>query len=220
MKNNVIGFVGIDNFDNILYLSRILLKLGKKVLMIDHSESNSLMYSIPKPSDSCSNKEIITYRRVDFTCMPLCKEMLEEYEDILINFGCNKSQEDMFQCSRIIFTTDLFVHHQERVTDLIRYLSDEIHKELLIKDVIEVKITPDHVLDRMEHLIPKEEVSILYRDELDYENSLLIHNNGIVRFYRLSRQRRNYLISEIKRFHPNLNQKQINHAYRQAKRGD
>ena len=38
MENKIIGFVGLDVQDTILYLSRIFYHMGKRVLMADYSE--------------------------------------------------------------------------------------------------------------------------------------------------------------------------------------
>ena len=71
MASNIVAYIGIDNFDNIIYLSRILTNLEKKVLIIDQTEALTLKYSIPQPIGVDSNLNIITYRHMDFTTMTL-----------------------------------------------------------------------------------------------------------------------------------------------------
>ena len=49
---NVVGFYGIDNYEIILYLTRVLSNAAKKVLIADYSDSNALMSCIPIPGRS------------------------------------------------------------------------------------------------------------------------------------------------------------------------
>ena len=70
MGNNTVAYVGLDNFDIILYISRVLMKLGKKVLLVDHSETMAIKYCIPQPKGLNCQRDIITYQGIDFTINP------------------------------------------------------------------------------------------------------------------------------------------------------
>lgn len=222
MASNIVAYIGIDNFDNILYLSRILTKLGKKVLVIDHSESMSLQYSIPQPKGSNCKEEIITYRQVDFTSQSINPKMKEEYDDILIFYGFNKEEKDLAECTRMVFVTDLFRYNYHRIPDLscLTKVGSKVEQDLLIKDVATVKITPDIIIERIGLTIDKDHVQVLYRDDNDYTNSLLCHYNGSFSMKKISKQRKAYLLEEVKKLHPEITHNVMKTALRRARKGE
>lgn len=223
MAINVVAYIGIENTDNILYLSRILVKLGKKVLIVDHTEPHAFMYSFPKPEGISYLQNFITYRKVDYTSMTVQKEVLEEYDDVLISYGFNAPlEEDIELCNRYIYVTDLYSYNHERIQSLsTRHLElEQSHTALLIKEAAEIKISPDRILEKMYQNIPVKNISVLYRDEKDYSNSLSCHYNGVVRFKDISKQLKNHLLQEVINLHPEIEYKIIQNAYRQARKGD
>ena len=222
LASNIVAYIGIDNFDNILYLSRLLSKLGKKVLVIDHSESLSVQYSIPLPKGMDCRREIITYRQVDFTTQEMNRGMKEEYDDILICCGFHKKAKEIAHCNKVVFVTDLYRFNYARISD-VSYVNDsnnEIEQELLIKDAAPIKITPDILRERMGLPISADHISILYHDERDYTNSLICHYNGSFRLKGISKQRKKYLLEEVKKLHPEIKFNQAKTAYRHARRGE
>lgn len=221
MASNIIAYIGIDNFDNILYLSRILTKLGIKVLVIDHSDSMSLQYSIPQPKGSNCKEEIITYRQIDFTMQRINQTMKEGYDDILIFYGFNKEEKDLAECTRMVFVTDLFRFNYHRIPSpsCMTKVGSNVEQELLIKDVATTKITPDIIIERMGLNMDKAHVQVLYRDENDYVNSLLSHYNGSFNLKKISKQRKAYLQEEVKKLHPEIDISQVKTAIRRAGKG-
>lgn len=217
MVNNTIAFVGIDNFDFILYLSSILSKLDKKVLIVDHSETKSVIQSIPQPMELNYESEIITYRQVDFTSMITTKEMLYGYEDVFIVYGFMEPSPDIELCNRILLVTDMYRYHQEKICSLVSKYSKEKEQELIIRDYIESKITPELISDRFQS---PENTTIIFRDDNDYKNSLMCHFNRVFSFQSISRQLKQYLIDEILKLHPEISKNQLMTAYRRARKGE
>jgi hypothetical protein len=222
MASNIVAFAGVDNFDNILYISRILLNLGNKVLIVDHSDTRSLSYSVPQPEGILSEKKIITYRQIDFTEMTLNKEIAAAYDDILIAYGFKEPVEDIAICNQLIWVTDLYRFNYEREIspDYMIYFKEARTRHLLIKDVFEFKITPDIIAERLKITFPKENRSVLYFDEQDYLNGQISHHNGIIQLINISKQLKNYLISEVARLHPEISDSRRLAAYRLARKGE
>ncbi|NLP34431.1 MAG: hypothetical protein GX359_04450 [Clostridiales bacterium] len=221
MASNIVAYIGIDNFDNILYLARILSKLGKKVLVIDNSDSMSVLYSIPQPKGMNSLEEIITYRQVDFTRQEINQEMKEEYDDILIFYGFLEKEKDISECNRIVFVTDQYRYNYSRIPDMTCEKGDQcqIEQDLLIKDVAPMKITPEIIVERIGIPIRKENVSVLYHDERDYTNSLVCHYNGSFGLKGISKQRKAYLLEEVKKLHPDIDIHLSRTAFRRMRKG-
>jgi hypothetical protein len=220
MANNVVAYVGIENFDYILYTARILTKAGKKVLLIDHSESMLLKYSFPQPEGIHCDDNLITYRGVDFTTISANLDLINLYDDILIFYGFNASCFDMVYCNRIICVTDLFRYHHEKI---VASLSESFflkhgRLELLVRDYLDIKSTLATIINQLN--ITSDNITKLYRDDCDYENSLNCHFSRNIHFNRISKSLKLYLIREVEKLHPDMEKKQLRKAYRQAGKGD
>ncbi len=114
LKSRVVGFVGLDVQDTVLYLSRIFYHMGKKVLMVDYSESRALYYSIPLIPGLDIYSMIEEYRGMYFTCGKIGKKELEAFDAVLIFFGFTERIE-LQLCSHLVYTTDYEKNHLERL---------------------------------------------------------------------------------------------------------
>jgi hypothetical protein len=220
MANNIIGYAGIDTFDIMLYLSRILLKLGRKVLLVDHSETQALSNSIPKVEGLNPSQGIISFRHVDFTLMTINDMAAQNYDDILISYGFNEPAEDKQLLTRIIYTTDLYEYNLDRVNSLIYYDPLNISRQLLIRDILNIKITPEIIAQKIHKDIKRENVKVLYQNESDLINRLICNCNKSARFMKISGALQGYLIKEAVILFPQANPKLFKNAYRKARKGD
>lgn len=117
MNSKVIGFVGLDVQDTMLYLSRIFLHMGKRVLLADYSESQALYYSIPLVQGMNAQSMLIEYRDTFFTCVAITEKELREFDVILLFFGFMKRRE-LELCTHMIYTTDFERNHLEKLPEL------------------------------------------------------------------------------------------------------
>lgn len=221
LANNIVAYIGIDNFDHILYLSRILSHLGKKVLLIDHSDTLSLKYSIPMPDGLDCSSDMVDYKHVEFTTSEISEEIKEKYDDIIIFCGFNPREEDINSCNRVVFVTDQYRYNYDRVSSL--YPNDsnvsQIEPELLVKEATTSKITANVITDHMGITFSPNNISVLYFDEQDYNNSLICHFNQSFQFKKISKQLQDYLIREVSRFYPESSIKDIISSYKRARKG-
>jgi hypothetical protein len=222
MANNVVAYVGMDYSDYILYTARILLRLGMKVLLVDHSDTLSLKNSIPEPKGLCSNTDIITYRGLDFTTSSVSLEMLKQYDDILIAYGFRKPAEDIGYCGRVVFVTDLYRYNHSRLREysINHHLNKIAYKELIIKEAIETKITTDIISERIGIRFSPENITVLFRDDKDYYNGVICHTNNSIYFTHVSKQLKRHLIQETKVLYPNIKAKQLTAACNRAGKGE
>lgn len=116
MECKVIGFIGLDVQDTILYLSRIFHQMGKRVLMADYSESQALYYCIPMIPGTDDYAEAVEYRGTYFTRGLLRQEDYKEYDVIMIFFGFAQ-REELKSCTHKIYTTDGEKNHVERLKE-------------------------------------------------------------------------------------------------------
>jgi len=222
MANKVVGYLGLDNYENIFYLARILYHLDKKVLLVEHSESLSLQLSVPIPKNLDCEKTVITYRGIDFTSQIVNDQMLAEYDAVIISYGFGQRFEDLGLCSNIIVVTDLHSHNTYRIQRLFSaYFSTiEVEISLHIKDIVDCKITPETITKNTTQTVPFDHISILYHDTQDLKNALLCQYNSIFKFTKVTKQLKNYLWNEIIDWYPEIESKVIKKAYTKARRGD
>ena len=218
MANNVIAYVGIENFDTILYLSRILQGLNRKVLIVDNSETLALTYSIPVIKDMDTYDVIFSYRRVDFTNQPVTEELIAKYDDILIDCGLKEPITSINFFTKLIYVTDLFAYNVHRFAKVVAYYNCDCDKELLIRNAVNAKISVDHIVQQMNGCISEENVEVLNRDEFDYENTLNNHINQVFTL-KLSRMYKEYLISQVVSMCNEYTKKEIIKAYGRARNG-
>ncbi|MBQ9120207.1 MAG: hypothetical protein IJY09_09190, partial [Lachnospiraceae bacterium] len=113
----ILGIVGVDVPDTMLYLSRIFYHMGKRVLMTDYSESKALYYSIPLVPGTDVYSMRIEYRDTFFTCGAITEQELQEFDVVMIFFGFAWRKE-LDLCSHLIYTTDFEKNHLEKLAEL------------------------------------------------------------------------------------------------------
>lgn len=217
MGSKCIAFIGIDNFDIILYLSRILSKLDKKVLIADYSGTEALTTSIAKPVGVDCNKNVITYRKVDFTKLPITDDMYNAYDCILATYGFNNPGEEIKYFNHVIYVTNLFLHNLVKIEQLESYEVADI--SLLVRDVAGVKISPNDIATALKKNIDVEAVSYLHLDETDFTNAIACQHNQSASFIKISRAMKNYLLNLTYKFYPDISKEEIKEAYKKARRG-
>ena len=148
--------------------------------------------------------------------------MASIYDDILIAYGFLEPLEDITICNRLVWVTNLYRYNYEKRVSLTYcdYIREEAMRSLLVKDAIELKITPEIIAERIDIQISSENTSVLYLNEKDYHNELICHHNGAFRFTDISKQLKEYLMEEVRVFHPEINSNQRKTAFCKARKGE
>jgi hypothetical protein len=220
MANNVLGFIGIENFEIILYLSRILSKLERKVLLIDYSNDRDLASCIPIPTGMAAEDDVITHFGIDFTRKGLDQdqELINEYDDILINFGFNCVTAEKY-CTRLIFTVNQMLHNIIRLATLTADSAGSADRSLMIKDVVDSKISPEYIMECMKIDISKDNICVLYFDEIDMKYKILSQHNALFQFRKITKGTKDYLLETVRKLCPDVPEKVLKEAYKMAERG-
>lgn len=210
-----IGFVGIDCYDIIHYLARILCKLQKKVLLVDQSTKEALTYSVPIPKDmDLSN--IITYRQVDFT-RAYRKDMLEEYDYIFMNFGDNKFCPEIEECEDLFIVTDQQGHNAAALST---YFEKQRKQSItaIIRNVVKCKIKPEFIIKLMEMNPDESPYYVMDADPIDQQLMLSCQYDQVFRFKKLSpnfkKMLYEILIDKLK-----FDIKEVKQAFKKAEKG-
>lgn len=131
MKNKIMGFVGLDVQDTILYLSRIFYHMGKSVLMVDFSESQALYYSMPFIPGLDAQNAMVEYRSTYFTCKPLQEKEMEAFDVILFFFGFKLCPEINY-CTHLVYTTDCDKNHIDKISNIKNH--EKEYKQLVYRN--------------------------------------------------------------------------------------
>lgn len=219
MAKNIVAYVGVSAFDIILYLSRILIKLDRRVLLVDNSETKALTCSFPQIQGVNTNIGCITYRSVDFTTQTVTYELSEQYDDVLIDFGFHQTKMDISLLTRVIYVVDILENNIFKMASMENF-SDTVGKALFIRDMIDTRISIDHIISTVNKGISKSNTYLVPRDDGDYYNSFLCQLSKVPRFTHISHRMREVLFFEIKKLYREISERQLKMVYHKARRGE
>jgi hypothetical protein len=214
IKANAVGFLGIETYDLILYMSKLLLNLNQKVLIIDNSETEALTCCVPIPESLNPKISKINFRNIDFVKERSILEYMEDYDYILIDFGFKTTHKDIKNCSFVYLVTDKQQHNILRIQSL--KLTQDAY--LIIKDIIKNE-SAAYLLDYLkENKINIKQYYYLYYDDADKENMISLQYNNDIKFKNQSGQLK-YLLNQLIIETLHFNKAEVGQAYKKAKRG-
>lgn len=214
-----VGYIGCDIFDVILYIARTLTKLNYKVLIVDFSETGSLMRTIKHGMELDSQKEIINYRDINYTRKMPSAEELKVYETgvVFIVYGF-KEISYRLEFTRINIAVNTFPSVIDNINRLAQsnWIAESHH--LLIRDLMSLGDV-DWVCRDINYPFNNSDVRYLYFEECDYMNAVNCQATQVVRFTKISTQMKRYMIEQIHNLLPYLSQKSIKKAIEAARKG-
>lgn len=203
----VIGFVGVDKHDVMLYLARLLSKSGRKVLLVDNSETQALHCSISYPRGLDPHKEAVEYGSFEFLSRVSLGnfDYSTDYDFVLVDFGFCTNHPDVVQCEVIELVTDLKKHNLLRLlspsfTSLIVGSGDGDRPViyLIFRDWVDCKLNKAYLGELMKGFQVSEEFQYqFYLDANDYTLQLLSQYDTIYQFRRVSAVIKDYLIDTL-----------------------
>lgn len=225
MENKIIGFLGVDKYDIILYLSRILYKLNKKILLLDCSENRALTYSIPMPNHIlCEGDDsyIVNYRGIDCASNSvITQEIMEKYKQeyhvILMDFGFQENHELVENCTHIVLVLDQKLHNLKRIRQF--SLPKECEKFLIFYEVYGCKISLNYIIEELVFDIPEDNIYEVFQDSVDIKRSIDCQYNDVIRFHKLTKPYQKLLHSIVATLYPENKTKEKAKAFLRAKYG-
>lgn len=189
-KPHVIGFLGLDSYDLILYLAGYLNNLGQKILIADYSIYGGLSYCIPSPVSLNPDKERIRYKDIDFIRYNNESIREEEYHYILIDFGWNINYKGIFTCDFLYITTDLQQQNMNRILDM--NLAD-IEVYILIKNFFHMNNITTVKGYLLENNFTCKDCYLYPSSQKDMENMVMLQYYHDIKINNISRQLRNLI---------------------------
>lgn len=226
----VIGFLGVDKYDFIIYLSRILNAMGMKILLADYSESFALSCCIPHPE--ALKKDIFEYRGIYYINRAelgensqLINETFEihkqQYDYILVDYGFNFNFIGLDNCDDVICVIDQQVHNlrQFSMNNGMENIKG-ILTALIIRDVRDCNTKYRYLIDEVGlGQIAVTRTLITYQDDLDARYRLNCQYDGVIRMQRLSTYMKSALKGMVTLIVPEVDRKTVKKAFNKAAKG-
>lgn len=225
----MIGFMGVEKYEMILYLSRILKQLGKQVLVLDCSENGALDAGICYVREQEEiYGELLEYRGVDYINYTLKEEtytetygtyktVKEQYDFTLVDFGFQEKHPLILECNRCFLVTDQQRHNVLRLKEMARQLY--IPFIVIIRDVLACKVSLRYFIDMFSGIGRAEEIMILYRNETDTKQQIQCQYSQGLNIHGLSKDTKEFLKKTVQILIPELTKLEIARALKQAERG-
>lgn len=213
--SKISGFIGIESYDLLLYLSQTMKHLKCSVLLVDNSIDHSLAYTVPN-FDEFSKLGIINYAGVD-VAVGVSSEQLgkADYDYILIYFGFNQRAVELELCDEVYVITDLQLHNIFRLDKF--HVAQDAYVFLVIRDKYSSKASPDLVLDSVKaYSIRPEDVMYIEDGPEDLNAKLMCQYNSRLSFKRVSKSICDFIVAVLG---IDFDKKDVLGAYKMASRG-
>lgn len=228
-----IGFIGAyDKTDFILYVAKILVEMGSKVLLIDGTLTQKARYIIPviKPSRAYVTEFEGIDIAVGFDSIDAIKEYLAlpklvdlNYDIALIDMDTTKaiSSFEIESCDQVYFTTSFDMYSIKRGLESISGLQGPIHatKILFAKDVLREEDEYLNFLSLGSKIIWDEDKIYLPFEEGD--QSVIYTNQRVskIKFKRLTNQYKEGLMYMATKISEGMDENLLRKAFKKIEKG-
>lgn len=217
MANKIIGFIGIDAYDIILYLARISCNNNEKVLLVDNSLSKSLSLCIPNLNELISNTDYIDFRGIDFTSKPVGNINYDEYDKVYVSYGLYNNGHNYSICNHYVLVTDIQLHNLLAIKELELDKNKVMH--VIMKDVYEI-IIPDSKVLKLLNLSGEIKIYNHYLDARDIKYRVVCQEQNLISFHKISNSLKEYLYEMSKLLYPEQSMKELNNVIKKALKGN
>jgi len=212
-------FAGMEAFDIVLYISGTAVVLGRRIMIIDLSDTGAIAKVIHQGMGMDSSKDIVHYRGIDYMQRIPRNEELEEFEEGVVFTVCGFNFPDSlpFRTDILNIVTDSMPSCMDRITGLIclKTADDSIVDNIIVRDVI----TEDDYERVIRSLNGKSNYMYLYHDASDYENALRCQLKQTVRFDKISAAMKRVVIKLTGDIFPDIKPSVIRKAFMRARKG-
>lgn len=217
MENKIIGFIGIDAYDILLYLARICCNHNEKVLLVDNSLSKSLLLCIPNLEEIEPSKDYIDYLGIDFTAIKAESITSCEYDKVFIFYGLYNANIDYSICNHFILVSDAQLHTLLAIKELDLDSNKVMH--IIIKDIYEVLI-PDYKVLEILNLTGEIKIYTHYIDGWEMKYRGVCQEQNLKSFQKISRYLKEYLYELSKVLYPEQSMKELIKVMKKALKGN
>ena len=192
----VIGFVGMDSTDIVVYLARMINATGKKVGIVDCSIHKSLMRTVSLPEELVKGNGY--YKEILILSGEADNEADLNAQDMLLYyFESNINHRHIVQCTDLVLISDMVLSHAQ----LLKELSvGDIPKIMLIHNAVSVKYSENYLITQTGQEFQKENVLVLPYEERDFRSKCYLCIDKTHRLTRLSSGMKSVILNLFLRY--------------------
>ena len=135
----IVGFVGYECEDIVLYLAKILCELGKKVVIVDRTEQEMLLEMMEIQNHKENQEKDGEVSGIRITGQSICHE---EYDCVFYLFGYRLMHPKLYECEALVMVTDGVPAHASLLNKIGNW---ERKQYLVIRNLVPMKHT-EHYL--------------------------------------------------------------------------
>lgn len=232
MESRILGFIGSDKYDIILYLSQIFRTLEYKILIVDCSENRALSYCIPEPKidknavlyvhesvqEERDESYYITHQGCEFIRNLSYEQIMEkrnEYDCIMIDFGFHQEERMLDACSQVILCVDQQLQNMIAIRPVFQGRDKLLEKCCLIfRRIYGCKISMKYLQQELGMSLPRERVYQYDQDMMDIKYCIDSQYNHRIQMSFLPKGMKSCLSFLLKIIEPTLSREQEKKIYR------
>lgn len=211
-----IGFVGCYSHDVILMLTKVFGYMGKRVLLRDRNKQHTLQVSVPIPDGTCAAKTVLEYDGFLFTEQSTDRQVSEEYEVEIIDFGMEVNTEEAERCQDFIVVTDMLLHHVRRLND-IRFPRERV-LACVMRDSFAAICRGEQEVMMFMQSFPDRTVYFLPPDHRDVKNRYVCETLHEYSVAKASPEMQDLIYRMVELVYPDYTEKEIRKAIRRSER--
>lgn len=192
----IIGFIGIDCTDIVVYLARMLNATGKKIAIVDCSMNKNLKRTVALPQELVKGdgyyKEILILSGEKDNLADL------NAQDIVIYyFESNINHIHIAQCTDFVFVSDMVLSHVQLFKEL---CIGEVSKIMLIHNAVSVKYGEQYLITQTGQKFKEEDIFIIPYEERDFRSKCYLCIDKTHRLTKLSSGMKSVILNLFLRY--------------------
>lgn len=210
-KQRKIALIGSDKSEIVLYFAKLLKQLGKKILIVDSSETKALFYATH--ANEFTKEGLVDYQGIDFN-FGIKKMNLKDYDFILHDFGYQFQNPSLADYEEVWLVTDGQIHNVKRFSGL--FLKANQKRVLLFKNMAHGKINARYLLLELQSLeVTESNCYTFFFNIEDLKTAINCQYDHVSYFDRISGEYFDFFCEQL----PEFKRKELKRAFKRAGRG-
>lgn len=171
MAQEKIGFIGYESADIILYIARMLSYVGKKVAVIDRTDNQTVVKTIPLPEELSGTGGY--YKNILITSDTACEASEEALDVVLYSFGYHLQDAEIKECKMVVYVTDMIAYNAQLLKDV--ELPKEVDTFLIVRNAIPLKYDEKYLANIIGRKFKKDNIFRIPYEEADYKSRCYLY---------------------------------------------
>lgn len=217
-----IGFLGVENFDLILYLAKTLKTLRYQVLIVNLSSSDAIDHCFEDCMDIDPAKDVLNYREIGFLRRIPTQEECQEYEIKLFIFeqdDLDQQEEFIKSLEQVLISFNSYPNQINRIMKQYRKVKEiNPNIRILLRDIINEE-SEQELRKAIVEQNQDDNISTIYFAEEDIMSAIHCQKEKRIRYDRVSKGMKKFIREQVISILPE-EQNRIKKAMKVAQRNE